>query len=611
MNRRRLLQAAAATAILPTTWPRIVGSALAQGGAADAPTSRVRPGRPGWPSDAGWDDLARQVEGHLVKLRSPLDTCKDAPVGNACSEVFRELKNPYYIGDDVALTQTTGWVDAWTAAPSAYAVAARGTEDVVAAVNFARDNNLRLVVKGGGHSYLGTSNAPDSLLIWTRAMNAITLHDAFIAKGCEGSAAGVPAVSLGAGAIWMHSYDKVTTRGGRYVQGGGCGTVGVAGLVQGGGFGSYSKAYGIAAASLLEAEIVTADGAVRIANGCTNPDLFFALKGGGGGTFGVVTRLTLRTHELPQSFGIVAATIHAFSGTAYRRLISRFVAFYGDTLLNPHWGEIVTLRPGNRMDIRMAFQGLDEKEAQALWQPFWHSLAETPEDFTFLQSPLIRSAPARHRWDPEFLRANAPTSILSDDRPGAPKENIFWGANLSEAGHFLYGFESAWLPASLLEPGRRDTLIDALASASRQWSVELHFQKGLAGAPPEVIAAARETATNPAVIDAFALAIIAGEGPPAYPGLASHAPDMAAARRNAAEIAKAMLELKKAAPDAGAYVAESSFFEADWQRAYWGNNYPRLLEIKKRYDPSGLFVVHHGVGSEDWSADGFTRLAAR
>ena len=136
---------------------------------------------------------------------------------------------------------------------------------MVAAVDFARKHKLRLVIKGGGHSYLGTSNAPDSLLIWTRAMNAITLHDAFVGEGCEGRVAPQPAVTVGAGAIWMHVYDEVTTRGGRYVQGGGCGTVGVAGLVQGGGFGSYSKAYGTAAASLIEAEIVTADGVVRIA----------------------------------------------------------------------------------------------------------------------------------------------------------------------------------------------------------------------------------------------------------------------------------------------------------------------------------------------------------
>ena len=62
------------------------------------------------------------------------------------------------------------------------------------------------------------------------------------------------------------------------------------------------------------------------------------------------------------------------------------------------------------------------------------------------------------------------------------------------------------------------------------------------------------------------------------------------------------------APDTGAYVAESSFFEPEWQRAYWGENYAKLLAVKKKHDPGGLFVVHHGVGSEEWSADGFTRI---
>ena len=61
-------------------------------------------------------------------------------------------------------------------------------KNVVAAIDFARDKNLRLVVKGTGHSYLGTSNAPDSLLVWTRAMNKVTLHDAFKPQGCGGAA---------------------------------------------------------------------------------------------------------------------------------------------------------------------------------------------------------------------------------------------------------------------------------------------------------------------------------------------------------------------------------------------------------------------------------------
>ena len=117
-------------------------------------------------------------------------------------------------------------------------------------------------------------------------MNAVTVHDAFIGAGCAGRHEPQQAVTVEAGAIWGHVYDAVTTKAGRYVQGGGCLTVGVAGLIQSGGFGSFSKAYGMAAASLLEAEIVTADGAVRIANACTNPDLFWGLKGGGGGASG-------------------------------------------------------------------------------------------------------------------------------------------------------------------------------------------------------------------------------------------------------------------------------------------------------------------------------------
>src|SRR5262249_5545232 len=147
--------------------------------------------------------------------------------------------------------------------------------------------------------YQGTSNVADSLLIWTRPMDRIDLHDGFVPQGC--SSAPQPAVSLGAGVVWLHAYAAVT-KAGRYVQGGGCMTVGVAGLISSGGFGSFSKRYGLAAASLLEAEVVTADGEIRIANACTNPELFWALKGGGGGNFGVITRVTLKTHELPQLF---------------------------------------------------------------------------------------------------------------------------------------------------------------------------------------------------------------------------------------------------------------------------------------------------------------------
>jgi len=604
MNRRQLLQRACALPLLSLP----AGAQAAAAGAAVAAYRRCLPGDAAWPSAASWESLNQAVGGRLAAVVSPLSACAGAPEGPACTDVFKELKNPYYIGDSTALTQTCGWIDGWTSAPSAYAVAARSTEDVVHAVNFAREHRLRLAVKGGGHSYQGTSNAAGSLLVYTRAMNGIEMHDAFVGEGCAGTQAALPAVTVGAGNIWMRTYHAIVTEAGRYVQGGGCATVGVAGLIQSGGFGSFSKRYGMAAASLLQAEIVTADGRVRIANACTNADLFWALKGGGGGSLGVVTRLTLRTHELPEFFGVVYASIHASSDAAFRRLIARFVAFYADSLFNPGWGEQAAFRPDNTLDVAMLFQGIDKARAAEVWRPFLDWVAAAPQDFSLAQPTRIVDIPARHLWDPDFLRTNVPSAILADDRPGAPESNVFWSGNLGEAGQFLHGYESIWLPATLLRAGAQKRLADALFATSRVWRVSLHFNKGLAGAPAEARAAARDTAMNPVVVDAFALVIIAGGGPPAFPGMAGHEPDLAEARSNARSIARAMRTLRDAVPASGSYVSEAGFFDPDWRRSYWGTNYARLRAVKRKYDAGGLFIVHHGVGSEDWSGDGNTRL---
>jgi len=609
MTRRHFLQrAAAAVPFWPTMWSSMVTPTGAE--AADRSFSRVRPGDLAWPSEASWNQLSRDVGGRLVEVQSPFAACRNAPSSLTCAQVFEKLKNPYYLGDEAGLTQSLGWVDAWTSRPSVYAVAARTTEDVVAAVNFARKYNLRVVVKGGGHSYQGTSNAADSLLIWTRRMNAVAVHDAFVGAECGGRQEPQPAVTVEAGAIWGQVYDAVTTKAGRYVQGGGCLTVGVAGLIQSGGFGSFSKAYGLAAASLLEAEIVTADGAVKIANACTNPDLFWGIKGGGGGSLGVVTRLTLRTHELPAFFGAVNMTVKATSDGAFRRLIGQVVGFYSDMLFNPHWGEQIILRPGNVLEIAMVCQGLSQQQAETIWRPLLGWLAGSPQEFSIVTAPWIVAVPAQHFWDSGFLK-KVPGVVLADDRPGAPEANVYWATNRGEAGQVLHGYQSAWLPASLLQENRQKQLGDSLFAATRHWAVSLHVNKGLAGASTEAIEAAGDTAMNPAVLDAFALIISAAVGPPAYPGIPDHEPDPTAARKRADAIGKAMTEMRRLLPTVGSYVAESDFFDVAWRESFWGPNYARLLAVKDKYDPDGLFFAHHGVGSERWSADGFTRLAGR
>ena len=610
MNRRRFLKSTVAIPLLPLAASQALTNS-ANGTAPRSPARRVRPGAPSWPSEADWNKLRRSVEGRLLKVESPLAACQREPNGTSCQEVLQRLKNPYYIGDQPGLTQTSGWVDAWMSAPSVYAVAATRSEDVVAAVNFAREKNLRLVVKGGGHSYKGTSNSADSLLIWTRAMNNIVLHDAFVAQGCAGRQTPQPAVTVGAGAIWMQAYDAVTTKAGRYVQGGGCTTVGVAGLVQSGGFGSFSKNFGTAAAALLEAEIVTADGKARTVNACVNPDLFWGIKGGGGGSLGVVTKLTLRTRELPEFFGGAFGTIKAKSDAAFRRLTARIVSFYHEQLFNRHWGEQIAFEPANRIKISMVFQGMNRHQAESVWLPFMEWVTKSPEDFVIETPLMVIDIPARHFWDAAYMKKNHPQFIVADNRLDAPEGNVFWAGDGGQVGFFLHGYRSAWLPASLLKRDQQSKLADALFASSRHWGVSLHFNKGLAGASAADLAATRDTAMNPAVLDAFALAIIATGGAPAFPGIPGGAPDLAVARRHAREINKAMDELLKVTTNAGSYVSESDFFERSWQQSFWGSNYPRLAAVKKKYDPAGLFFVHQGVGSEEWSADGFTRLVRR
>jgi len=601
MKRRKFLSTLAIPAVsaLPSLKPAFAG-----GLSPKLPYRRVRPTDAAWPDAKSWEKLNEAVSGNLIKVQALFQGCQAEPKGLACLATQKNAGNPYWLGDQPGGTENSGWLDAWAPAPSVYAIKARDAGDVAAGINFARDNKLRLVVKGGGHSYLGTSNAPDSLLIWTRAMNKVTLLDAFVGQGCAGRVAPVPAVSAGAGAMWMDLYHAVTTEGGRYVQGGSCTTVGVAGLVQSGGFNSFSKGFGTAAAGLLEAEIVTADGRVRIVNEYNDSDLFWALKGGGGGTFGVVTRVTLRTHELPRFFGAAWGEVKAKSDKAFARLIAHFVAFYEETLFNPHWGEHVHFRPDNILEIDMASQGLTPEQTLATWQPFFDWVKAAPNDFD-LVSPGAWAWEARTRWDLDKSYA----TFVKDTREGAPKHHAWGKGDQGEVGIFLHGYDSLWLPASLLQKDLQQSLVEALFAASRHQMVRLHISKGLAGAPPEVRAAALQSATNPAVVDAFTLVIIAdGEKPPAYPGYPRPEIDLAAARKNAHNIDLAAAELRKIAPNSGSYVSESNYFNRAWQKEYWGDNYLKLRNIKSKYDAEGLFFVHHGVGSEEWSADGFTRI---
>ncbi|WHZ13149.1 MAG: hypothetical protein OJF60_003590 [Burkholderiaceae bacterium] len=566
--------------------------------------ARIRPGDPNWPSAAEWQALAAQLRGRLLQPANRFAACA-AAADAACAALLDDTTNPYAVGDDVSLTQAFGWADAWRCEPSRYAVAARDAQDVAAAVRFARAHRLRLVLRGGGHAYQGGSCAPDSLLVWTRAMNAVRLRDDFVPAGAPAGTPPSQAATIGAGAVWADAYHAVTTQAGRYVQGGGCMSVGVAGLVLSGGFGSFSKGFGTASANLLEAQVVTADGAARVVNDYQEPDLFWALRGGGGGCFAAVTAVTLRTHALPEHFGAVSLTIAARTDAAFQRLVALFVDHYAERLNNPHWGEQIRLTLQRELHVAMLFQGLSSGQAKAAWEPFLQRVGADDELSVGFNPVPVVALSARTFWSPALWKRWFGLMKV-DTRAGAPSYHAWWSGDGAQVGQFLEAYGSVWLGEGSLAVAERANLARALVDASRQWPVALHFNKGLAGASRSVRDAVRATAINPAVGDAFALVITASAQHHVYPGAVGREPDLQRAHQRRERVARAIARLRELPGAGGSYFAESDYFEKNWQQQFWGGNYPRLAQIKARYDPEGLFFVHHGVGSEAWSGDGFT-----
>jgi FAD/FMN-containing dehydrogenase len=167
--------------------------------------------------------------------------------------------------------------------PRAIAPCATAAE-VSAAVRYASDQNLPVAVKSGGHSFEGFSSNDDGLVVNLAAMNAVEwLDDTTVRVG--------PACRLDA------LYDAILPRG-RIIPGGSCGGVGIGGLSLGGGYGLFSRQFGLTCDSLMEVTMVDGSGKVRSSR--DDADLLRACRGGGNGHFGVVTAMTFRTHAAPE-----------------------------------------------------------------------------------------------------------------------------------------------------------------------------------------------------------------------------------------------------------------------------------------------------------------------
>jgi FAD/FMN-containing dehydrogenase len=157
--------------------------------------------------------------------------------------------------------------------------------DVQRTVRWARKHRVRIVPRSGGHSYGGYSST-SGVIVDVSRLNDVALD----ARGHAVVGAGARLIDVYAG-LWQH---------GRTVPAGSCPTVGIAGLALGGGVGLASRKYGLTCDNLLQATVVLADGSSVVANARQHADLYWALRGGGGGNFGIVTRLLFRTHPVGQ-----------------------------------------------------------------------------------------------------------------------------------------------------------------------------------------------------------------------------------------------------------------------------------------------------------------------
>jgi len=549
---------------------------------------RVRPSNATWPTVKQWDELAGKLDGALTNSQSAASYLLEKNGGKFTKKALEKLVNPFYLQDFSGSTQSLGWIDGWKTAESAKVGIPKTAADVAELVKFARKHDLRLVIKGGGHSYLGQSNAADSLLIWTKDLKGIDTHDDFVPQG--GTGAGQRAVTVASGEEFVSLYDKVVVEAGRYVQGGG--------------FGHFSKFGGMTAANLLQAEIVIANGDILIVNEYQNSDLYWALKGGGAG-WGVTTRLTLSTSELPVLFGFIGFAVEAKNEETYRQLVQRFLEFTRQNLINPNWGEQVHFGPNFRMYVKMTSIDFTADQIKMVWAPMLDLV--DGESIKFIENLVAYDTPAQRWWDMDYREKEFPETIVIDQDSNQRGKQFYWNGDNGETNVFWAGYESAWLPQSLLAPNKVQELADTIIKAANEFRFAFHFQKGLAGASEQRLAEARNTPVHPSVLDAFALLLCGSAQQNVYDQKGLEL-DETAVRLHGKQVSKVYEIFRVIQPDTGSYSAEMNFHDKQWKTRAWGDNYPKLLAIKNRYDPDGLFTGHHQVGSEYWGKDGFERI---
>lgn len=450
-----------------------------------------------------------------------------------------------------------------------YSVNATDHSDVSAAVRFAQDQNIRLVVRNTGHDYLGRSTGAGALAVWTHYMKDIEVLDWTEEEGgYKGKA-----IRVGAG---VQGFDllPVATEHGLVVVSGECPSVALAGgYTQGGGHSMLSTSFGLAADNALAYEVVTASGELVTASRGENADLYWALSGGGPGTFGVVVSLTVQAHPdvRVSGFSLSVPASDDDGATSDPEAIRQAADALHATLADMVDAGVMMVYGAGKTYLRVVAAtayNIEVARLRAIAAPL---LAKLDEAGVTYSSAFTEFPTYMQHFDHYF----GPLPIGS-----IPVGTAQWG------GRIVKRSQLAGWPAAL------DAIVDLGADVF--------------GVATDVSSFGRERGNN-SVLPAWREAVIMSTFslPWSFDAPWSEA---LAAQAKITEVLQPIVEA--ATPGSGAYINEADFRQPNWQEAFFGSNYDELLRIKKQWDPKGLFYSVATVGSEAYTVRGDGRLCA-
>lgn len=425
---------------------------------------------------------------------------------------------------------------------------------------------------------LARSTGFGSLSIWTRHIKGISFSDKFKLKGCKKSKTVKGTVaSLAAGTVWLEAYGAANERN-LTLSGGTVGSISaVGGHPQAAGHGFLSREFGLAADQPVEFEAVLSSGEIVTANECQNTDLFWALRGGGPGTYAVVTKSAVKTHpNYPILMNYLSINM-TIPPTDTKKLHPNMLEL--GTYL---YSQIPRLMDGGMSGYSYLFSN-----GQFLWgmaQPqTGNPNYKHPDELLAPILAKLYSPP----WNTKFVGGGFTF--------GVPNHFALVVSNTDSEPNSVAGpsgsSASRLLPRKILE---NQKVFGKL--------LEKSFPEGEEGASTLAIGhhvadgKVRDTDADNAIHPAWRAAnthfLVTKFRSFATPEqLAKDTRDM---------VEKYGKALREVDPKGGAYMNEANYQEPDWEKSFFGSNWKRLNKIKEKYDPNDVFYCWHCVGSQKW-----------